>query len=102
MIIALMACQLWVADTTFIPDSQGKSRGTLWVQPPGVVSKVAYATPVWHGRVEALNDHFTLYMRVTPDSGVTFRVPERNYLGGAGYARYFIRHSGDSVLFVDT
>src|SRR5579872_2271011 len=98
MIIALMACQLWVADTTFGPRAQGELRGTLWVQPPGVVSKVAYATPVRHGQVVPLDEHFTLYMRVTQDSGVTFRVPERNYLGGAAYARYFWRDG----KFVDT
>src|SRR5579862_6510914 len=113
MIIALLACQLWVADTTFGPhargelvidgssarvsgltapvrrsrdsivaafsDSQGEFRGTLgqdgsiagfWVQPRGSISNVEYATPVtlrrlapnqWRGRIEPLDERFTLY-----------------------------------------
>ncbi len=102
------------------PDSQGAFRGVrrtgdsitgFWVQPRGMVSGVKYATPVmlrrigsdkWRGEVQPLNEHFTLYMRMVRDSGVTFRVPERNYLGGQGYARYFIQHDGDSARFVDT
>jgi len=102
------------------PDSEGEFRGVIgsggslagfWVQPRGMISRVEYATPVtfrrlgankWRGDVRPLDEHFVLYMRMVADSGVTFRVPERNYLGGQGYARYFIRHDGDSVRFVDT
>jgi CubicO group peptidase (beta-lactamase class C family) len=154
MIVALLACQLWISDSTYgphargelvidgssahiarltaqvrragdsvtatFPDSQGAFRGVrardgsipgFWVQPRGMVSRVQYATPVmlrrfgsdkWRGEVQPLNEHFTLYMRMVADSGVTFRVPERNYLGGQGYARYFLQHDGDSLRFVDT
>lgn len=102
------------------PDSQGAFRGVrardgsiagFWIQPPGLVSRVAYATAVtlrrdgadgWRGGVRPLDEHFTLYMRIVADSGVTFRVPERNYLGGQGYTRYFVQHDGDSLRFVDT
>jgi hypothetical protein len=154
MIIALLACQLWISDTTYgprargelvidgssahiigltasvrragdsvtatFPDSEGAFRGIgardgsiagFWVQPRGLVSTVGYATPVtlhrigahtWRGDVRPLDEHFTLYMRMVADSGVTFRVPERNYLGGQSYARYFVQHDGDSIRFVDT
>jgi CubicO group peptidase (beta-lactamase class C family) len=154
MIPLLLACQLWVGDTTYgprargelvidrssahiagltaqvrragdsvmatFPDSQGAFRGVrardgsiagFWIQPRGLVSRVAYATAVtlrrdgadgWRGDVRPLDEHFTLYMRMVADSGVTFRVPERNYLGGQGYARYFLQHDGDSLRFVDT
>jgi CubicO group peptidase (beta-lactamase class C family) len=105
-----------------LPDSQGAFRGVMdsdgvmagfWIQPRGAVSRVAYATPAtfhpvmkgarrWYGTVSPLDEHYTLYMRVTRDSGVTFRVPERNYLGGESYARYFIQEDGDSIRFVDT
>lgn len=101
------------------PDSQGRFLGVVktgsivgfWVQPPGLISRVEYATPVtlrragsdkWRGDIHPLDEHFTLYMRSTRDSGVTFRVPERNYLGGQGYARYFLQKHGDSLRFVDT
>jgi CubicO group peptidase (beta-lactamase class C family) len=97
------------------PDSQGEFRGVLgsgfWIQPRGLISRVAYATPVtlhrtdsntWRGDVHPLDEHYTLYMRATRDSGVTFRIPERNYLGGQGYARYLMQHDGDSLRFVDT
>ena len=153
MIIPLLACQLWIGDTTYgprargelvidgssahivgltaqvrragdsvtatFPDSQGAFRGVrlagdviagFWVQPRGLVSRVAYATPVtlrrvgaeWRGEVRPLDEHYTLYMRMVRDSGVTFRVPERNYLGGESYARYFMQQDGDSLRFVDT
>jgi CubicO group peptidase (beta-lactamase class C family) len=106
--------------TITLPDSQGTFRGVIgadgslagfWVQPRGIISRVQYATPVtfrrlgadkWRGDVRPLNEHYTLYMRMFADSGVTFRVPERNYLAGQGYARYFIQQDGDSIRFVDT
>ncbi|HZS61415.1 MAG TPA: serine hydrolase [Gemmatimonadaceae bacterium] len=108
--------------TIALPDSQGEFRGTVdpdgriggfWVQARGLVSGVRYATPVTLytpgkgayfsiGELRPLEEHYRLYMRSTPDSGVTFRVPERNYLGGQGYARYIMQPDGDSIRFVDT
>ena len=148
MMIAILACQLWVSDTTFgprargqltidgssarvsgltapvrrsrdsivavFPDSQGEFRGILgasgsiagfWVQPRGLLSKVAYATPVtlrhvssnkWRGLIDPLDEHFTLYMRMTADSAATFRVPERNYFGGV--PSFSARRAGDRFM----
>jgi len=108
-----------------LPDSQGRFVGHLrarsrvitgwWVQPPGPVSRVAYATPAtlqrvdahnWRGRIEPLDERYALYMLVVEDANgshsATFRVPERNYLGGQSYARYRITLDGDSMRFVDS
>jgi CubicO group peptidase (beta-lactamase class C family) len=102
MIAILIVCQtLWVSDSTYGPGKQGEIREGLWVQPRGAVSQVAYATPLKHGKPEPLAEHYTLYMLIDGQTAM-FRVPERNYLGGASYARYEVNLDGDSVRFVDT
>ncbi len=102
MIAILLVCQtLWISDSTYGPDKQGEIREGLWVQPRGIVSGVAYATPLLHGKPRPLPEHYTLYMMIDGYTAM-FRVPERNYLGGASYARYEIHEDADSLRFVDT
>jgi CubicO group peptidase (beta-lactamase class C family) len=92
---------LWISDTTYGPGQHGRMREGLWVQPRGRVSTVAYATPLVHGAVQPLAEHYTLYMKIDGQTAM-FRVPERNYLGGASYARYEVHDDVDSLRFVDT
>jgi CubicO group peptidase (beta-lactamase class C family) len=109
--------------TVVLPDSQGEFRGRLvdgrihgyWVQAPGVVASVRYATPAtlraigpgrWSGVIEPLDDHYTLYLvirRAGGDSGLTaiFRVPERNYWPDVSWAHYQVVVDGDSVRFLN-
>jgi CubicO group peptidase (beta-lactamase class C family) len=104
-----------------LPDSLGMFRGRVvdrgarvvgcWVQPPGVVSTVRYATPAtlrrvgergWAGRVGPLDEHYSLYADIRPGMTAVFRVPERNYLGGMVWGHYRVVVDGDSVRFVDS
>ncbi len=85
-----------------LPGGEGSFRARLdpahheitgqWIQPPGLVSANAYATPVlmsavepgvWRGRVEPLPDRLSLYLSVTrrADAALeaSFRNPEFNF-----------------------
>jgi CubicO group peptidase (beta-lactamase class C family) len=106
--------------TIIFPDSVGEFRGHLvgatsvvgcWVQPRGLISSVRYATPAvlrrtgahaWAGRVAPLDEHYTLYADIQPGMTAVFRIPERNYLGGAAWARYTVVTDGDSLRFIDS
>lgn len=114
---------IWVT----VPDRQGEFRGRIlpdsqaivgfWIQPPGVVSGVPYASPlrlqrdpanrvasVWSGVVVPLEDQFSLYLTVwTRSDGSLFGAfhnPDANSRGGA--AAFSIERVGATVRFKDT
>lgn len=82
-----------------LPEARGSFRGRLagrriyghWIQPRTQHSGLRYATPVtlepagpgrWRGTVTPLEDRFTFYLPLTPDSAGAYRTylrnPERN------------------------
>jgi len=88
--------------TIVLPDGLGKFRGRMdgtsgamegdWIQPPGIVNRTAYATPVhmtrlgpfvWRGEVTPLEDRISFYVSIQkqPDGslGAVIINPEYNF-----------------------
>ena len=114
---------IWIV----LPDRQGEFRGHMfadsqaivgfWIQPPGTVMGVPYASPlrlhraaanhgasVWLGNVVPLDERFSLYLTVRPrpDGSLvgSFHNPEANSRGGA--AAFSVERAGATVRFTDT
>lgn len=111
------------SEVTFtLPGRQGEFRGRVspdaaridgfWIQPPGVTSSAAYATPVhlralgrsvWEGPLEPLLDKVSLYLSIQRESDGSLtgfiRNPEFNF----GLRRPFkLVIDGDDITFVNT
>jgi CubicO group peptidase (beta-lactamase class C family) len=119
-----------VSDSVYFafPPDLGRFRGVLshdeeeirgfWIQPEGVLfdvrdaggSSQRFATPLtlvrvgqnsWRGAVRPLENRFTLYLKIFPDTDGTlvgaFRNPEQNSYGGA--TQFRVTRDNDSVRF---
>jgi len=113
-------------DIRFAFGTRGQFRGTIrgrgitgfWIQPEGVTASApnasgasqAFASPlvlkrdasgVWRGVVQPLEERFTLYLRIFPNTDGTllaaFRNPEQGSHGGA--MQFKVTRDGDLVLF---
>jgi CubicO group peptidase (beta-lactamase class C family) len=87
----------------------GGEPSAFWVQPPGIGP--AYATPVtlrrvdnrsWRGTIDPVEQRFSLYLVVRPDSSgvrtAVFRNPEANFGGGR---RYRLERDGGAIVLID-
>jgi CubicO group peptidase (beta-lactamase class C family) len=87
-------------------DAGGSRIRGHWIQPAGVVTGVAWATPldlrpagagVWRGTVVPLEESVTLYMEVRADSGGVVRAVFRNPDGYFGNAKFTLAAQGSHL-----
>ena len=93
-----------------VPRDAGEIRA-FWIQPPGNLQ--AYATPivlrsagsgVWRGNVTPLDDTFSLYLRISRDTGGTLRAVFRNpEVGWTGRQPWFrVTKVGETLRLADS